>query len=163
MNVIEDVRIERMMKQTYPGLKKSFFEGYRELWHQDFFGVADEDIQELAFIDRINLYFKGNTEIEFTDEEQVYVNRAAKTRNFQDVIDLANDLYAYAQSKEDQKETQKQEDIDWDGPVDSDEQEKVTPDESEGSDEVKKEDYEYDEGGQGGSQEKDPADLNTPS
>ena len=163
VNVIEDVRIERMMKQTYPGLKKSFFEGYRELWHQDFFGVADEDIQELAFIDRINLYFKGNTEIEFTDEEQVYVNRAAKTRNFQDVIDLANDLYAYAQSKEDQKETQKQEDIDWDGPVDSDEQEKVTPDESEGSDEVKKEDYEYDEGGQGGSQEKDPADLNTPS
>ena len=50
VNVIEDARIERMMKQTYPGLKKSFFEGYRELWHQDFFGVLDEDINALAFI-----------------------------------------------------------------------------------------------------------------
>ena len=32
VNVVEDARIERMMKNTYPGLKKSFFEGYRELW-----------------------------------------------------------------------------------------------------------------------------------
>ena len=32
--------------------------GYKELWHKDFFGVADEDINELAFIDRINLFLK---------------------------------------------------------------------------------------------------------
>ena len=28
MNVLEDARIERMMKQTYPGLRQTFFEGY---------------------------------------------------------------------------------------------------------------------------------------
>ena len=28
VNVLEDVRIEKMMKRTYPGLRKSFFEGY---------------------------------------------------------------------------------------------------------------------------------------
>ena len=30
VNVLEDARIERMMKQTYPGLKRSFFEGYKD-------------------------------------------------------------------------------------------------------------------------------------
>ena len=90
VNVVEDARIERMMKQTYPGLKKSFFDGYRELWHKDFFGVADEDISQIAFIDRINLYFKGNSEIEFTEEKKVWVNRVATTKTFQDVLDLSN-------------------------------------------------------------------------
>ena len=167
VNVIEDVRIERMMKQTYPGLKKSFYEGYRELWHQDFFGVADEDIEELAFIDRINLYFKGNSEIEFTDEEQVYVNRAETTRNFQDVIDLSNDLYEYAKGKEQEKENipqPEQFDLDLDGPVDSDEKEKVEPDQDQDGEErpdLGKDNTEYDYGQ--GNEQRDPADLNTPS
>ena len=100
VNVIEDARIERMMKQTYPGLKKSFFEGYRELWHQDFFGVLDEDISKLSFIDRINLYFKGNSEIEFSEEEKVWVDRVATTKTFQDVLDLSNELYDYVSDKQ---------------------------------------------------------------
>ena len=138
VNVLEDARIERMMKVTYPGLRKSFFEGYRELWHQDFFGVADEDINNMSFIDRINLYFKGCVDLEFTVEEQIYVNRVAETNTFQDVIDLANDLYAYAKDKEDQKEqlpqstNQGESDLDWDLPQDTDDQEEVTPDQEEG-------------------------------
>ena len=137
VNVIEDARIERMMKITYPGLRKSFFEGYRELWHQDFFGVADEDVNKMSFIDRINLYFKGCVDLEFTVEEQIYVNRVAETNTFQDVLDLANDLYEYAQGKEEQKEQfpqpkQGEADLEWDLPQDTDEQEEVTPDGEEG-------------------------------
>jgi len=30
INVLEDARIEKMMKRTYPGLRKSFFDGYKE-------------------------------------------------------------------------------------------------------------------------------------
>ena len=63
LNVLEDARIERMMKVTYPGLRKSFFEGYRELWDMDFFGVKHDDQSKLALIDRINLYYKGNNTI----------------------------------------------------------------------------------------------------
>ena len=104
VNVIEDARIERLMKQTYPGLRKTFYEGYRELWHKDFFGCADEDPNDLALIDRINLYFKGSNQIEFTDEEQVFVDRAGKTNTFDDVLDLSNDLYDYAKSKDEENE-----------------------------------------------------------
>ena len=130
VNVIEDARIERLMKQTYPGLRKTFFEGYRELWHQDFFGVAEEDPNKLALIDRINLYFKGSSQIEFTDEEKVFVDRAAKTNTFEDVIDLSNDLYEYAKDKDAKNEelNPEQPDFQMDLPQDTDEQEEVTPD-----------------------------------
>ena len=104
MNVLEDARIERMMKVTYPGLRKSFFEGYKELWDQDFFGVKDQDPQTLSLIDRINLYFKGNPDIPFTDEELVWVKRAEKTITFQDVVDLAKELYDFCADKQEEKE-----------------------------------------------------------
>ena len=125
VNVIEDARIERMMKQTYPGLRKSFFEGYRELWHKDFFGVADEEISELAFIDRINLFFKGNSSIEFNDEEQVWVKRVATTKTFDDVLQLSRELYEWAKSKQKDKEAQipDQLDIDWNNPTSGNEME----------------------------------------
>ena len=67
LNVLEDARIEKMMKQTYPGLRKSFFEGYRELWDMDFFGVKGEDQSILPLIDRINLYYKGNNTMDMLD------------------------------------------------------------------------------------------------
>ncbi len=114
VNVIEDARIERMMKKTYPGLRKSFFDGYSELWDRDFFGVKDEDLSLIPFIDRINLYYKGNGAIEFTDEERVFVNRAAHTKTFADVLELATEIYEYAQAKQDKKE-QQQAQVDADG------------------------------------------------
>ena len=58
INVLEDARIEKMMKHLHPGLRKSFFDGYKELWDKDFFGVKHEDHETLSLIDRINLYFK---------------------------------------------------------------------------------------------------------
>ena len=104
VNVLEDVRIEKLMKRTYPGLRKSFFEGYTELNDDDFFGVNDEDLTKIPFIDRINLWFKGNPNIQFSDEEQVWVDRAAKTETFDEVVQLAIDLYGRAEKIEDDKE-----------------------------------------------------------
>ena len=43
INVIEDARIEKLIKRKYPGLCKSFFRGYWELHEQDFFQIEDED------------------------------------------------------------------------------------------------------------------------
>mgnify|MGYP001211020592 CR=1 FL=1 len=111
VNVLEDVRIEKMMKVTYPGLRKTFFQGYGELWDRDFFGVRDEDITKLPFIDRINLYYKGCNDIEFTLEEEVFVRRAGLTKTFEDVISLANDLYDYCESKQDEKDKEQEAEI----------------------------------------------------
>jgi len=104
VNVLEDARIERMMKVTYPGLRRSFFDGYRELWDADFFGVKDEDPQTLSLIDRINLYFKGNPNIPFKSEEMVWVERTENTKTFEDVITLSKELFEYCCEKQDEKE-----------------------------------------------------------
>ena len=104
VNVLEDVRIEKLMKRTYPGLRKSFFDGYQELNRDDFYGVNHEDLTKIPFIDRINLWFKGNANIRFSPEEQVWVDRAAKTETFDEVVQLAIDLYGRAEKIEDDKE-----------------------------------------------------------
>ena len=113
VNVIEDARIERLMKQTYPGLRKSFSDGYKELWNDDFFGVKHEDLDNLPLIDRINLYFKGNRSMPFTDEEQHWVEKVDNTKSFQDVVDLANEMYGHAEKLE-QMKPQEQFDDDMD-------------------------------------------------
>ena len=104
VNVLEDARIERMMKVTYPGLRKSFFEGYKQLWDMDFFGVKGDDVETISLIDRINLYFKGNPQMPFSDEEMVWVRKASTTKTFDDVLELARDLYDYCAQKQEEKE-----------------------------------------------------------
>jgi hypothetical protein len=101
LNVIEDARIERKVKTRYPGLVKSFFSGYRELFERDFFGVKDMDVNTLPLIDRINLHFKVGTylNIEFSKTEQSFVNRCEKTETWEDVEALARELHDKAKEE----------------------------------------------------------------
>ena len=39
LNVVEDARIERKIKIKFPGGRRSFVEGYKNLMERDFFGV----------------------------------------------------------------------------------------------------------------------------
>lgn len=97
-NVIEDVRIEKKMKERYPGSRKSFNTGYRELNDRDFFGVKDRDMSKLLLIDRINLYFKVgyNCGVQFNTEEQEFIRRVDKCASEKDVIELAEEIFAYS-------------------------------------------------------------------
>ena len=118
VNVLEDARIERMMKVTYPGLRKSFFKGYKELWDDDFFGVKGEELDKLPLIDRINLYYKGNTAIPFADDEMQFVDAADVTNSFEEVVDLAKRVYEYSKVKQEQKEQQSPENLPEKGSLD---------------------------------------------
>ena len=159
VNVLEDARIERMMKVTYPGLRRSFFVGYRELWERDFFGVKTSNLPTLALIDRINLYFKGNPNIPFADEELVWVNRAEKTKSFQDVVELAKELYAYCEQKQEEKE-QFPSPTSEDGSSSADREETVSPTAEDGKD---KQDGDSETDSDEGSNDSDDAQLDVPS
>ena len=98
INVTEDARIEKLIKRKFPGLAKSFYRGYWELNEKDFFGVEDEGIENLAFIDRINLYFKGNIDIQFTDEEKVFVKKTGNTETFEEACNIAEEIYSYSKT-----------------------------------------------------------------
>ena len=98
LNVVEDARIERKIKDKYPGGRKSFTTGYLELVRKDFFGTSGVDLNELNLIDRINLYFKAGSSngIEFSEEENGFIEKVATTRTWDDVVRVSEELYEYA-------------------------------------------------------------------
>ena len=97
LNVIEDARIERKIKNLYPGLKSSFYAGYRELVELDFFGIQkyNLNVNKLSLIDRLNLHFKIGPfmAVKFKPNEQVYVERMEKLTTWDEVVELAKELY----------------------------------------------------------------------
>ena len=111
INVLEDVRIEKLIKRKYPGLRKNFNVGYKELRDSDFFGTSDVDISSMLLIDKINLFYKAGWDcgVKFTKQESVLVKKAEYTNTVQDVIDLAKEIYDYSKQEiEDQLEKSKQ-------------------------------------------------------
>ena len=56
VNVVEDARVEKLMKRKYLGLAKTFFNGYKELHEKDFFELDGEDITSFNLADRANLH-----------------------------------------------------------------------------------------------------------
>ncbi len=113
LNIIEDVRIEKLMKRRYPGLRKRMNEGYKQLNDRDFFGVKQvQSFDDLLLIDKINLYFKAGFQcgVTFTPDEKQFVNRAERVETIDEVIALANDIYAYSKEQmEERKKRMKQE------------------------------------------------------
>ena len=109
MNILEDVRIEKLIKRKYPGLRKRMNEGYKQLNDKDFFGVAKTPLDSLLLIDKINLYFKAGFQcgVQFDADEKVFVNRAERTETIDEVIQLAKDLFAFAKEKAEQRKQER--------------------------------------------------------
>ena len=99
VNIVEDARIERKAQDKYPGSVAVFKRGYRDLSARDFFGLNGKDVSKLNLIDRINLFFKKQN-VEFSDEEKIWVKRVAETKTSDDVLDLAEELYKYMEENE---------------------------------------------------------------
>lgn len=109
LNVIEDARNERLVKQRYPGLVKSFYKGYLYLFEKDFFGVGDKDVNTLPLIDRINLHYKIGSflNVQFSDSEKDFLSRIDVAEEWDDVVDIATDLYDGAmEDMQDQQQEQ---------------------------------------------------------
>jgi len=102
LNIVEDARIERMIQGRYPGLRKDFFHGYRDIWAQGFFGVSDPlKVQASGFPDRLNLHFKIGSFVTvpfFNDAEREFVKRIGAALTWQEVVEISGDLFAYMKS-----------------------------------------------------------------
>lgn len=108
VNVIEDVRIERLIQSRFPGLKVDFTRGYDELNNRDFFAINDTDVNKMSFIDRINLHFKlgARALIKFSDAEMPYVTAVDEADSFDKVLLAAAMIHDYIQSaKQDSADT----------------------------------------------------------
>jgi hypothetical protein len=105
LNVVEDARIEKRQKRRYPGLRRSFVNGFNELMAKDFFGLAGRNVNSLPFIDRLNIYSKSGYTIDvaFNVKEQDFVDRVQACETWDDVLKVTNEIWDY--SKEEQSQT----------------------------------------------------------
>jgi len=105
VNVVEDARIEKMMKRKYAGLAKTFYHGYKELQAEDFFSISDSNVADLNLADRANLYFKvGNfVNISFDSEEKLLIQKIVDVETFDDALRVAEELYLYCKKEKEEK------------------------------------------------------------
>lgn len=114
INIVEDVRIERMIQTTYPGLIASFRRGYSELVKKNFFETQGRSLDSYKIADRINLHAKiGSTlDIRFDDFEQTILKQVMSVSTWEDVLAAAKALYVFSkqqlnkQTKEESSPTQ---------------------------------------------------------
>ena len=113
LNVVEDARVERRMKDRYPGLRKPMAIAYRQFTERDFFGIKGQDVNELMLIDRINLHFKlgAIAGIKFNADEMLYVNEVEKADSFEQVKDITERLYDFCKAELDQKRQEAKEEF----------------------------------------------------
>ena len=106
VNILEDVRIEKMIQSKYKGSKKAFKRGYQELIKNNFFDTIGKDINSYNLIDRINLHFKHHDNVEFSDDEMVWVKKADATKTCADVLNLAQELHDFVKEQQEEQESQ---------------------------------------------------------
>jgi hypothetical protein len=107
LNVIEDARIEKLVKRKYAGLSQIFIRGYRDLIEKDFFKTKDLDINNMLLIDRLNMHFKSSyieSDIDFTSAELDIVDRMKNLETFEDVKVLAKELSEYCSKEKEEKD-----------------------------------------------------------
>ena len=111
VNVVEDARIEKLMKRRYEGLNKTFYNAYHELSDKDFFDIENKDMSDFNLADRINLYFKiGHfVDIDFNTEENFLVSKIELAETFEEVLVLAKELYTLCKQQLEQENKERQE------------------------------------------------------
>jgi len=94
-NIVEDIRIERMIQNRYPGLISSFANGYDELHARDFFSLSGQDVNKLGFADRLNLKGKlgHRIDVQMSARELAIFKRCTEAETFDDVYAIVLDIY----------------------------------------------------------------------
>jgi len=102
VNVVEDIRIEKKILEKYPGLIRNFSRGYLDLVERNIFGTEGQDLNAMHFMDRLNIKAKGreHVDIEFSEEEMHYFNRAMSVETFEDVRIVVKELADWLREKQ---------------------------------------------------------------
>ena len=117
VNVVEDVRVEKMIKSKFPGLRLSFKTAYKNLYEEDFFGIKDSELKNINLIDKINVFFKLRTSLGllpteiFSQEEMRFVSLVESCKTFDDVSGAAAEIYDYLCEKSKDEDPELQEEM----------------------------------------------------
>ena len=104
-NIIEDPRIERKIKIKYPGLRRDFYDGYKELFENDFFEIKNRNIEEMNFLDRLNIHFKLGVfqKVNFSEKELTFVTDIENAMTWSEVVDITHRVFEFIQTKKEEE------------------------------------------------------------
>lgn len=104
INVVEDARIEKLVKRQYPGLVNTFSRAYNWMNKNDFFKVKGRDLRQMNLIDRINCEFKlgAGMDVPFAPEEQQFVDMTAQCETFEDVVNTCKAIMDFWKENKDE-------------------------------------------------------------
>ena len=102
VNIVEDIRIEKMIRRKYSGLYKTYITGYSNLWNWDFFGVKNYDISKIGFLNRLNIHAKAGATVDvpFNDKEQKLVDLAMSVETWEEVLEVSKLLSKFADDED---------------------------------------------------------------
>jgi len=112
LNVVEDIRIERMVQDMYPGLKSAFQKAYVAMVERNFFGTKGKDIATLGFLDRLNLHAKAGTvvNVNLSVEEKAIYDKCLAAQTIEDCIQICKDIAHMIEKSKNDERTNKGED-----------------------------------------------------
>lgn len=116
MNVLEDARIESLMKARFPGVRSDFFRGYQEFFDEDFFAIkkltkTPDEFKNIPFPSRMNLHAKigAFTKVPFSEKEKPFVDRMMALRTFPELEVLMEDILRFIAENKKAEEKKKAE------------------------------------------------------
>lgn len=113
LNILEDIRIERLILQMYPGFYSHFLRGAKVLFDDGFFGTTSWDtINSYGFLDRLNIHSKmrDHSRVIFDETEYEMIRKCNWAETFDDILRLYDDVCDFLNSKKkDEEETSKTE------------------------------------------------------
>lgn len=95
INIVLDIRDERLIKEKFPGCVSVMQRGYEKLLARNFFGNK-QDIRYKSFPNRLNAYAKLGMKlgsfIPMNPKEMEFYNRCMGAQTIEDVLDLSGEL-----------------------------------------------------------------------
>jgi len=106
LNIVEDVRIEKLIQKKYPGTKFHFRKGYLKLLKDNFFGTKDKTPDSYGLLDRLNIHFKVGTfdyySVPFSEDELVWIDKISACDTFSDVFSVSKELLNFLDEQKSQ-------------------------------------------------------------
>ena len=108
-NIIEDIRIERLIQVMYPGLISVFRKAYEHVTNIDLMKVGDNPLDKRLFIDRLNIHAKIGpfVSVPLSDKERDFYDRCMLAETASDVLELCREAIPIVE--EEQRKNQEEE------------------------------------------------------
>lgn len=109
LNIVEDIRIEKLIRREYPGTYGMFVRAYQKMLNADRFGIKGIDPNTLGFLNKLNIHAKcGNlVPLTFDEDEKKMVDIAMQIETWDDTLRVTKLLAEFAE-KRDQQQSQDQ-------------------------------------------------------